>query len=447
MALFNGARYWHAHEAWETLWRAAEEQDRDFYQGLIQVAAGLLHLQRRNARGARNKLAEGVARLRPVRAGASRRLRQRAGGSRRPPDPPSSTRAGCRTSSRRSSASSRRSLRIGHARQRPMSEEFRIEHDSMGEVRVPADAKWRAQTQRAVENFPISGRPLERAHIARAGARSRRPRRRSTPSSACSTRTSPTRSRPRPTRSPSGELGRRSSRSTSSRPAPARRRNMNANEVIATLATERARPRRSTRTTTSTPRSRRNDVFPSAIHVAATERGRQRPGPGARAPRGSRCERKADEFADVVKSRPHPPDGRDPGHARPGVRRLRRAGRATASSGCTASLPRLAELPLGGTAVGTGINTPPGFAAAVIAELARPTGLPLTEARNHFEAQGARDALVERVRAAAHDRRRPRTRSPTTCAGWARARAPAWPRSTCPTCSPARRSCPARSTR
>lgn len=65
VALFNGARYWHAHEAWETLWRAAEDRERDFYQGLIQVAAGLLHLQRRNLRGARNKLAEGVARLRP----------------------------------------------------------------------------------------------------------------------------------------------------------------------------------------------------------------------------------------------------------------------------------------------------------------------------------------------------------------------------------------------
>ena len=62
-ALFNGLRYWHAHEAWETLWRAAEEDDRDFYQGLIMVAAGLLHLQRRNLRGARNKLAEGLAKL------------------------------------------------------------------------------------------------------------------------------------------------------------------------------------------------------------------------------------------------------------------------------------------------------------------------------------------------------------------------------------------------
>jgi fumarate hydratase class II len=59
------------------------------------------------------------------------------------------------------------------------------------------------------------------------------------------------------------------------------------------------------------------------------------------------------------------------------------------------SLPRLAELPLGGTAVGTGINTPPGFSAAVIAEVAAATGLPLTEARDHFEAQGARDGLVE----------------------------------------------------
>ena len=65
VALFNGVRYWHAHEAWETLWRAAPDEERDFYQGLIQVAAGLLHLQRRNMRGARNKLAEGLEKLRP----------------------------------------------------------------------------------------------------------------------------------------------------------------------------------------------------------------------------------------------------------------------------------------------------------------------------------------------------------------------------------------------
>ena len=68
VALFNGVRYWHAHEAWETLWRAAPDDERDFYQGLIQVAAGLLHLQRRNLRGARNKLAEGLAKLRDRKA-------------------------------------------------------------------------------------------------------------------------------------------------------------------------------------------------------------------------------------------------------------------------------------------------------------------------------------------------------------------------------------------
>ncbi len=65
VALFNGARYWHAHEAWETLWRAAPDEERDFYQGLIKLAAGFLHLSRRNRRGARNKLSEGIAHLEP----------------------------------------------------------------------------------------------------------------------------------------------------------------------------------------------------------------------------------------------------------------------------------------------------------------------------------------------------------------------------------------------
>ncbi|HJT64491.1 MAG TPA: DUF309 domain-containing protein [Candidatus Limnocylindria bacterium] len=65
VALFNGARYWHAHEKWETLWRAAPDDERDFYQGLIKLAAGFLHLARRNRRGARNKLSEGIAHLEP----------------------------------------------------------------------------------------------------------------------------------------------------------------------------------------------------------------------------------------------------------------------------------------------------------------------------------------------------------------------------------------------
>lgn len=63
VAHFNGARYWHAHEAWETLWRSAPDAERDFYQGLIKVAAGLIHLQRKNRRGAINKLSEGLGQL------------------------------------------------------------------------------------------------------------------------------------------------------------------------------------------------------------------------------------------------------------------------------------------------------------------------------------------------------------------------------------------------
>ena len=112
-----------------------------------------------------------------------------------------------------------------------------------------------------------------------------------------------------------------------------------------------------------------------------------------------------------------------------------------------ATLPRVPELPLGGTAVGTGINTPDGFAERAIAALADDTGLPFTEARNHFEAQGGRDGLVElsgQLRTIAvgltkicNDLR------------WMGQRpdAPGSARSRCPTCSRARASCPARSTR
>jgi fumarate hydratase, class II len=136
-----------------------------------------------------------------------------------------------------------------------------------------------------------------------------------------------------------------------------------------------------------------NDVFPSSIHIAATSAVVNDLVPALRHLQTS-LERKAEEFATVVKSgRTHLMDatpvslGQEFGgyaaQVRLGGERLE------------ASLPRLAELPLGGTAVGTGINTPPGFSARVIEEVARATGLPLTEARNHFEAQGARDALVE----------------------------------------------------
>ncbi|MFC0599776.1 class II fumarate hydratase [Streptomyces palmae] len=267
---------------------------------------------------------------------------------------------------------------------------YRIEHDSMGEVRVPAHAKWRAQTQRAVENFPISGERLERAHIAALarikGAAAR-------VNAALGVLDAETAEAIAEAAAEVAE-GRwddhfpvdvfQTGSGTSS--------NMNTNEVIATLASERlGRPVHPNDQVNASQSS--NDVFPSSIHIAATDAvtGDLIP---ALEHLAEALKRKAEEFAEVVKSgRTHLMDatpvtlGQEFGgyaaQVRYGVERLR------------AALPRLAELPLGGTAVGTGINTPPGFSAAVIAEVARATGLPLTEARDHFEAQGARDGLVE----------------------------------------------------
>ncbi|MFE2924543.1 class II fumarate hydratase [Streptomyces goshikiensis] len=267
---------------------------------------------------------------------------------------------------------------------------YRIEHDSMGEVRVPAHAKWRAQTQRAVENFPVSGQRLERAHI-EALARVKGA------AAAVNARLGVVdEDLAGAIRSAAAEVaeGRwdehfpvdvfQTGSGTSS--------NMNVNEVIATLAGERlgreVHPNDHVNASQSS-----NDVFPSSIHIAATAAVTRELIP-ALEHLAAALERKSAEFAEVVKAgRTHLMDatpvtlGQEFGgyaaQVRYGVERLR------------AVLPRLAELPLGGTAVGTGINTPPGFSAAVIAEVAAATGLPLTEARDHFEAQGARDALVE----------------------------------------------------
>ena len=267
---------------------------------------------------------------------------------------------------------------------------YRVEHDTMGEVRVPASAKWRAQTQRAVENFPISGAGLEPRNV-KALAQIK---------AAAAT--------------VNAELG-----VVTAEQADAIHRaalevadgkwddqfpidvfqtgsgtssNMNMNEVLASLATQmlgqEVHPNDHVNASQSS-----NDTFPTSIHVAASGAVIEDLCPAldhlARV-----LQEKADEFAQVVKSgRTHLMDatpvtlGQEFGgyaaQVRYGVERLE------------AVLPRVAELPLGGTAVGTGINTPPGFSARVIAVLAADTGLPLTEARDHFEAQGARDALVE----------------------------------------------------
>ncbi|WP_062379832.1 class II fumarate hydratase [Demequina pelophila] len=271
-----------------------------------------------------------------------------------------------------------------------MTTEFRIEHDTMGEVRVPADALFRAQTQRAVENFPISGITLERRHI-EALARVKKAAARA-----------------------NAELGVLDADIADAIVAAADEvargdhdahfpvdvfqtgsgtsSNMNTNEVLASLATARlgrdVHPNDHVNASQSS-----NDVFPTSVHVAATAAivGDLVP---ALEQLARALEAKAEQFADVVKSgRTHLMDatpvtlGQEfSGYAaavRHGIERL------------IVALPRVAEVPLGGTAVGTGINTPAGFPQRVIALLAEDTGLPITEARNHFEAQSARDGLVE----------------------------------------------------
>jgi fumarate hydratase class II len=264
--------------------------------------------------------------------------------------------------------------------------ESRVEHDSMGEVRVPKDALWRAQTQRAVENFPISGTPIEPrlihalGHVKAAAA------------------------------AVNGELGVLEADQAAAIVAAAEAvvsgehddqfpidvfqtgsgtsSNMNANEVIAGLAGEGVHPNDHVNASQSS-----NDTFPTAIHVAAVLAVTEDLVPSLDVLATS-LEGKAREFAGLVKSgRTHLMDatpvtlGQEFGGYAATVR--------YAVERLDGVLPRVRELPLGGTAVGTGINTPPGFAPAAIARIAETTGQPFTEARNHFEAQGTRDSLVE----------------------------------------------------
>ncbi|KOV11218.1 aspartate ammonia-lyase [Streptomyces sp. XY431] len=269
-------------------------------------------------------------------------------------------------------------------------EQYRIEHDSMGEVRVPAAAKWQAQTQRAVENFPVSGQRLEPAHIAalaRIKAAAARVNARLGVLDEETAGAIVSAAEEVATGRWDGEFPVdvfQTGSGTSS--------NMNANEVIATLAGERlGRPVHPNDHVNASQSS--NDVFPSSIHIAATAAVSHDLIP-ALEHLAEALERKAAEFAGVVKAgRTHLMDATPVtlGQEFGGYAAQVRHGRER----LLATLPRVAELPLGGTAVGTGINTPPGFAAAVIEEVARATGLPLTEARDHFEAQGARDGLVE----------------------------------------------------
>ncbi|WP_154792982.1 class II fumarate hydratase [Occultella kanbiaonis] len=267
--------------------------------------------------------------------------------------------------------------------------EYRIEHDTMGEVRVPRDAKYRAQTQRAVENFAISGTGISRHHIA-ALAQIKRAAATANAELGVLDQARADAIRAAADRVIAGEFDAhfpidvfQTGSGTSS--------NMNANEVIATLATEAGTEVHPNDHVNASQSS--NDVFPASIHIAATEAVITELLPGLEVLATS-LEAKATEFADVVKAgRTHLMDATPVmlGQEFGGYAQQIRNGIARVTS----ALPRLAELPLGGTAVGTGINTPAGFPQRVIALAAENTGLPLTEAPNHFEAQSAQDSLVE----------------------------------------------------
>lgn len=271
-----------------------------------------------------------------------------------------------------------------------MSDEFRIEHDTMGEVKVPREALYRAQTQRAVENFPISGQGLESRHIialaevkrAAAVANKELDIIDGAIAEAIIAAADQLIAGQHQEHFPVDTY--QTGSGTSS--------NMNMNEVLASLA-ERSlgsevHPNDHVNASQSS-----NDVFPTSVHVAVTGALTDDLLP-ALDHLAQALETKASQWADVVKpGRTHLMDatpvtfGQEfSGYARQirlGIERIRSA------------LPRVAEVPLGGTATGTGINTPIGFSERVIAVLAEHTSLPITEAEDHFEAQGARDGLVE----------------------------------------------------
>jgi fumarate hydratase class II len=267
--------------------------------------------------------------------------------------------------------------------------EFRTEHDSMGEVQVPRDALWRAQTQRAVENFPISGTPIEPALIhaigeVKAAAAQVNAELGVLDADLAKAITDAARAVAAGAHDDAFPIDVFQTGSGTSS-------NMNANEVIASLA-KRAGTEVHPNDHVNASQSS-NDTFPTAIHVAASRAVTSDLLPALDV-LASSLEAKAEEFADAVKSgRTHLMDATPVmlGQEFSGYAATVRYARERLES----VLPRVRELPLGGTAVGTGINTPAGFPQKVIEAISESTGEPFTEARNHFEAQGTRDSLVE----------------------------------------------------
>jgi fumarate hydratase class II len=268
--------------------------------------------------------------------------------------------------------------------------EYRIEHDTMGEVKVPLDALYRAQTQRAVENFPISGQGIEREHIVALAQIKKAAAQANQALGILDAKIADAISASADEIIAGHHLDHfpvdvfQTGSGTSS--------NMNMNEVLATLATRRLGEEVHPNDHVNASQSS-NDVFPTSVHVAVTKSLIHNLLPSL-SYLAEALEEKASDWKEFVKpGRTHLMDATPvtfgqvfAGYAaqiRYGIERV------------TSTIQRVAEVPQGGTATGTGINTPKGFPQAVIANLAKETGLPITEARDHFEAQGARDALVE----------------------------------------------------
>jgi fumarate hydratase, class II len=260
--------------------------------------------------------------------------------------------------------------------------DFRVERDSMGEVRVPADAIYGAQTQRAVENFPVGPYRLQRPLIKALGL-----------VKACAARANAD------LRVLPLEIASAIERAAGAiaegahyeqfvvnvfQTGSGTSTNMNANEVIARLAN--AHPNDHVNRSQSS-----NDVIPSAIHIAAAVEVRRELMPALEL-LSAALENRATAFWDVMKiGRTHLQD------ATPMRLGQEFSGYAQQVKACgerlTLTLDGIYELPLGGTAIGTGVNALPGFAERTIALIAQRTGLPFREARNHFEAQAAKDAV------------------------------------------------------
>jgi fumarate hydratase class II len=268
--------------------------------------------------------------------------------------------------------------------------EYRIEHDTMGEVRVPASALYGAQTQRAVENFPISGDVLAPAQIV---ALARIKKAAAQANKALGTLDGGI----------ADAIARAADRIIAGEHADqfpidvyqtgsGTSTNMNMNEVLATLATadlgDAVHPNDHVNASQSS-----NDVFPTSVHIAATQELIDDLIP-ALDHLAVALEEKASRWKDAVKSgRTHLMDATPVtlGQEFGGYARQIRLGIERVQ----AVIPRVAEVPLGGTAVGTGINTPNGFPQKVLELIVADTELPITEAKDHFEAQANRDGLVE----------------------------------------------------